>query len=330
MKRPAFTLVELLVVITIIGALVALLLPAVQAARESGRRTQCGNNIRQLGLACLAHEEAHGYLPSGGWGYLWVGDPSCGYGGNQPGSWLYSILPNLDQDPLWNLGGSSGSTITATQMAGASQCIGQALPMMNCPTRRRTAPYPCLWSGGGFSNGCYTPYNANPTAKVARGDYAANVGDEPDADLDWQGPTSFAVGLAQAAAGWVNYRYNGVIFTGSQIRMASITDGVGNTYLLGEKYLTPDHYFDGEDGADNETIYSGSENDNARETATYTPLQDRPGLAIPNAFGSAHVGSCCFVFCDGAIHWVNYAIDPGTHHCLGNRNDGMTIDLSKL
>jgi hypothetical protein len=66
------------------------------------------------------------------------------------------------------------------------------------------------------------------------------------------------------------------------------------------------------------------------ETYASTPLQDRAGLLVDNAFGSAHVGSCGFVFCDGAIHRVSYAIDAGTHHCLGNRSDGTPVDLSKL
>src|SRR5580704_3307891 len=98
MIRRAFTLVELLVVITIIGILVALLLPAVNSARESGRRAQCANNLKQLSAACLQHDEGQGYYPGGGWGSSWVGDPSLGYGRRQPGSWLYSILPNLDQN----------------------------------------------------------------------------------------------------------------------------------------------------------------------------------------------------------------------------------------
>src|ERR1700678_1513849 len=100
-QRPArtcgFTLVELLVVITIIGILVSLLLPAVQSAREQARMVECRNHVKQLGLGMLAHEAAMGYLPTGGWGFAWTGDPDCGTGLRQPGGWAYCILPYIDQ-----------------------------------------------------------------------------------------------------------------------------------------------------------------------------------------------------------------------------------------
>jgi prepilin-type N-terminal cleavage/methylation domain-containing protein len=92
-----FTLVELLVVIAIIGVLVALLLPAVQAAREAARRSSCANNLRNLGLACHHHHDAHSFFPTNDWGTGWTGDPDQGFGKNQPGSWLFSVLPFIEQ-----------------------------------------------------------------------------------------------------------------------------------------------------------------------------------------------------------------------------------------
>ena len=83
-----FTLVELLVVITIIGMLVGMLLPAVFMAQEAGRRTKCSNNLHQLSVACLSHAQKLGFFPSGGWGSNWVGNPDFGSGSAQPAAGL--------------------------------------------------------------------------------------------------------------------------------------------------------------------------------------------------------------------------------------------------
>ena len=109
-RASAFTLVELLVVIAIIAMLVALLLPAVQSARESARRVQCLNRVKQLALSVMNHESAHAYLPGGGWGWRWVGDPDRGFGNNQPGGWTYSVLPFLEETALWSMGSGVGAT----------------------------------------------------------------------------------------------------------------------------------------------------------------------------------------------------------------------------
>ena len=101
--RFAFTLVELLVVIAIIGVLIALLLPAVQAAREAARRSQCQNHLKQIGLACQLHVDSLKHYPSNGWGYRWMGDPDRGFGEEQPGGWIYSVTPFLEQGSVQHL-----------------------------------------------------------------------------------------------------------------------------------------------------------------------------------------------------------------------------------
>ncbi len=311
-----FTLVELLVVITIIGILIALLLPAVQAAREAARRVRCRNNLKQQGLACLQHEEIHGFFPTGGWGWSWVGDPDRGFDRRQPGGWIYNILPYVDQQALHDLG--KGESV-GEKKAAVIALTHTPLETFNCPSRRQSILYPRSKPGylfvahnaGGVVN---TPSNNT----MACSDYAANAGSQDNNEY-YGGPESLELGDAPDYAWHDTSELNGICFERSEIGLMQVADGASNTILAGEKYL---HVED----ADTESMYTGYNNDNYRSTFLGA-RQDEPGDPADNKiFGSAHAGGCHYVLCDGSVHFINYAIDLEVFHRLGNRRDGMPID----
>ena len=279
----AFTLVELLVVIAIIAMLVTLLLPAVQAAREAARTTQCKNHIKQLALACLNHESAHGYFPSDGWGYKWIGDPDHGFGKSQPGGWPCGVLPFVEEGSVWQIAKSNDKIIGITKM------MTTPLGLFNCPSRRDAKTYPFTKSANYF-------YNVPNHEFVARGDYACNAGSQPACVQTGPTTVSGVVSFAwcgPGASGWStgtlppNWKANGVSFQRSEIMPRHISDGMSKTYLIGERYLDPLNYSTGKDFSDDQCLYQGHDNDIARWTQL-SPQRDRAGVINYWGFGSAH------------------------------------------
>jgi prepilin-type N-terminal cleavage/methylation domain-containing protein/prepilin-type processing-associated H-X9-DG protein len=319
-----FTLVELLVVITIIGILIALLLPAVQAARESARRTQCAKNLKEMALAAMNHEHENRHLPSGGWGYVWVGDPRGGFGLNQPGGFHYNILPYAEQQALHDF--SAKASTDAERKTLTLNMVQIPISLFNCPTRRPLMVFPARSNRDWMINMDKPP---DLTRAWIKSDYATNGGTNI---LMWgYGPGSWDDGLkgigCQSKAYFANC--TGICHQRSMIKMAEITDGTSNTYLVGEKYLNPNDYFTGDCYSDDESAFSGDDWDQTRWTIT-PPRQDTQGYADMNIFGSAHAGNFNMAFCDGSVHPVNYSIDSIVHQYLGNRRDGKMIDAKKI
>ncbi len=123
----------------------------------------------------------------------------------------------------------------------------------------------------------------------------------------------------------------GLSFERSMITMAKITDGASNTYLIGEKLVDPNSYYNGNDPGDNGNPTCGYDVDQGRSAYPGSiPMQDTPGFVDYFRWGSAHSTGARFVFCDGSVHVISFSIDPTLHSRLANRSDGQIIDGSKF
>ena len=320
-RRHGFTLIELLVVIAIIAILIALLVPAVQKVREAANRTTCQNNLKQMGLAVHNIVDLSGELPSGGWGWDWIGVPTKGTGADQPGGWIYNLLSFVEQDAVRKLGvGTSGGAFVKEMKA----LITTPVPIFNCPTRR-SGVFPYTWNAGGYNylsadgrNNTLTITEPDQTL-MPRADYAACAGDQPSDQVD--GGDSLKITDTPPNSN----TDTGVIFRGSRIHLSDITRGTSNTFIIGERYLDADHYYDGQDGGDNEDMYVGFDNDTNRETSVL-PLQDRQGLSDDQRFGSAHDGGCNMLMCDGSVHFISFSITLRNWSPMGNRLSDVVVD----
>lgn len=317
-NRTGMTLVELLVVIAILALLMALLLPAVQSVRETARRTQCANNLRQLGVGFMGHQSAHAFLPSGGWGFQWVGEPDRGFDNRQPGGWGYNLLPFVEQTQLHTMGAGLADSPKAAEVLKRVQI---ALPLFQCPSRRAPQAYRNSWT----YHACGRP------EAVGRTDYAVNMGDgvSPEHYRTGSSPGSLAAGDALSESQWQDSygtRCNGLSYRRSMVRAEDITDGASMTLMLGERYLNPDVMLTGGDASDDQCLYSGHDRDVVRDISQ-TPMRDTRGLSNQHNFGSAHAGSWFGVMGDGAVRSFSYTMDHvNVLRRLANRYDGQVVE----
>lgn len=306
-RRSAFTLVELLVVIAIIGVLVALLLPAVQAARESARRVQCTNNLKQIGIAVHNHVDTFLLFPTSGnvpWpvvsDYFSNGGTGAPYGPDKQGmGWGYQILPFMEKENIYRL-----RTQTEVETAFVKEYF--------CPSRRPKAT----------QQGRYLNDYASATPGVA--------GLSP-ADSLWQGDTWAVPGAKVWDGVIIRASWFGNADPGSMKAMGfrGITDGTSNTLMISEKSVKPENYLSG-DWHDDRGWSDGWDPDVVRCTADEL-VPDRKysktGTDVGYMFGSAHPAGVNAVLADGSVRVIVYNIDRTMWDRFGNRQDGNQLIL---
>jgi prepilin-type processing-associated H-X9-DG protein len=190
-----------------------------------------------------------------------------------------------------------------------------------CPTRREARLYPAV------TGHTRQPRETNQVKMVARNDYASNSG---DTFLEFTlGPTTLEQG---STFKWPNQRkMTGLMHVRSQVKIKQVTDGTSKTYFVGEKYLNPLHYTNGQAPGDNEAVYMGAGQDLNRWTAKgFPPIRDKAGVGGSKQFGSAHASGLNMMFCDGSVRHIPFRIDPEMHRRFGNRKDGLTADTTVL
>jgi prepilin-type N-terminal cleavage/methylation domain-containing protein/prepilin-type processing-associated H-X9-DG protein len=310
MARRAFTLVELLVVIAIIGILIGLLLPAVNAAREAGRRANCQNNLKQVGLAVRGYDDAFGHFPEGT--YDLIDDQGTATVQNRR-CWMQEILPYLEFTGLYK---QFDAYMTSPGNAGALGFPGlqTVIPTLVCPDDKFSPKLHTYWGG----------YNGN-----ANQGFSGNVVLCASSDtMNPNGPDSSTT-------------VNGVCFARSKVTTAQITDGTSHTALSTEIILSPDTIAHDIRGRYYNTSHGG-----VLFTTRITPNTMVPDVIdwcspepVPQApcidggftaplFVSArsyHPGMVNLGLCDGSVRVIADEVDPVVYQGIGSRNGGENI-----
>ncbi|HVJ69205.1 MAG TPA: DUF1559 domain-containing protein [Caulifigura sp.] len=338
----AFTLIELLVVIAIIAILIALLLPAVQQAREAARRSQCQNNLKQIGLAMHNYHDVYGgFAP----GYISDWATANGFTGTEYCTWAWgaSILPQLEQGALFNaLEVGTVRTMAAVDSANAKQKLPQlATPVsvFMCPSDDGPA-VPAAGVAQGLrraSDGAWQPVaksnyiGVNTTRRWHIGGRMTGV--DSNTRNQW------------GAGPGANFDPNGVFFRDRSIKIGDITDGSSNTLMVGERRYSFNSPATGLAVVCRAGIFIGQELSNEQLTlhrslgTLAVAVNSTDQTTCIRGFASPHVGGLYFLFGDGGVRFISqnidhkipdYAVAPpdpvdSTLERLGSRNDGQPV-----
>jgi len=314
-RRRGFTLVELLVVIAIIGVLIALLLPAVQQARESARRMQCTNNLKQLGLALHNHHDTFGNFPPG-----YVFDSSVNTDGDPTWGWAVYLLPFIEQNNVFE------------EIAPGDQTLLNALGDTNDLAAMQTA-----------MNAFLCPSATGPDLNEER-----LLNGEATAVTHYIGVNSSDLAARNDGIPGTNYGADGIFWENSECDLAEITDGTSNTFAIGERIWQMDrtngtgkaNYFAGNVFGVAGRLVVGSAPDSNRDLysvlgGTVRQLNyARNDAYEQSSFASNHPGGVQFLHCDGSVHFVVETLPFDTDNApdtvlelLVSRNDGQPVEL---
>jgi len=339
-RRHGFTLVELLVVIAIIGILIGLLLPAINAAREAGRRASCQNNLRQIGLALLNHVGEKQVFPAGCVATLtlsgggpqqlfdtWTEARSFTLGANMHGqSWMLEILPYMEYDSLYKRWDFHRS------VSGNGAVAFTDIPGFYCPSRRgRLRPGDAEWmvsqtatAGGTDYGGCMGRVNGWKN-QVAGENHAFE--DLTRNDAQPQDPPVSDAALLR-----------GIFRPNYKTRMIDITDGTSRTIMIGElQRLKPDP---GDPNPGNTTTFEGWAFGNCSSLfTTATDIAPNNGHSNPGGMnndffespGSNHSGGANFGMADGSVVFLSENINATDNNSvfplLGSMADGESVQV---